>query len=297
MSVFPEWIRCRWPSGADFSNTRTLLARYRLNTVCQSAHCPNVGECFSRSTATFMILGSRCTRGCTFCAVKGGRPEPPDPDEPDRVANAARELGLSYVVVPSVPRDDLEDGGSAHFAATVGALHAAGVRAEVLVPDFGGSAEAVAAVVASGPEVFAHNVETVSRLYRDVRPGADFHRSLRVLARAKDIAPNLLTKSGVMVGLGEEQDEVYGVMQDLREIECDIFTIGQYLSPSPAHYPVQRFVRPQVFEEYRQVAITLGFRYAVSAPLARSSYRAAEVFEVVSRGMMDKRVEVVRNGL
>ncbi len=297
MREFPEWIRCRWPSGAEFSKTKEILARYRLNTVCQSAHCPNVGECFSRLTATFMILGDRCTRGCRFCAIGGGRTEPPEPDEPERVAEAARELGLGYVVVTSVTRDDLDDGGSAHFAATVRSLHAAGVKVEVLVPDFGGNGDAIVTVVESGPEVFDHNVETVPRLYRDVRPGADYARSVKVLAHAKNVAPDLLTKSGIMVGLGEKKDEIHSVMQDLRETGCDIFTIGQYLSPSSGHCPVQRFVRPEEFEEYSEVAKTLGFLYAVSAPLARSSYKAAEAFEAVSRGLVFERMEVAKDGL
>jgi lipoic acid synthetase len=248
----------------------------KLNTVCQSAHCPNIAECFSRRTATFLILGNVCTRSCRFCAVRDGQPEPPDPDEPARVSRAVEELGLRHAVVTSVTRDDLPDGGGNQFAQTVRTIRARrdDVTIEVLVPDFRGDPGPIESVVHARPDVFAHNVETVPRLYGSVRPEADYDRSLSVLEIAKSRNPEILTKSGIMVGMGESRDEVVGVMKDLRSVRCDLFTIGQYLSPSKEHYPVVEFVPPSVFERYAAVGRELGFKHVASGPLVRSSYMA-----------------------
>jgi lipoic acid synthetase len=285
-SGFPPWIRCRLSCEKSVRSTVAALERLELNTVCQSAHCPNIAECFSRNTATFLILGNVCTRSCTFCAVRNGQPEPPDTEEPERVARAVDELDLRHAVVTSVTRDDLSDGGSGHFAETVRTIRALrnDVTIEVLVPDFRGDAELIESVVASRPDVFAHNVETAQRLYDGVRPGADYSRSLSVLEVAKSRDPEVLTKSGIMVGMGESWDEVVGVMKDLRSVRCDIFTIGQYLRPSTAHHPVAEFVPPSVFEEYAAVGEELGFKHVASGPLVRSSYMADAAFSSATGG-------------
>lgn len=258
--------------------TRRLLSSLELNTVCQSARCPNQAECFARHTATFLILGPTCTRHCRFCAVETGRPAPPDPAEPRRVARAVKSLGLRHAVVTSVTRDDLADGGAGHFAAVLEAIHAVnpGVTVEVLTPDFRGNEKAVETVARAGPEVFNHNVETVPRLYRRVRPGADFQRSLQVLSLAKELNPGLRTKSGLMVGLGEKPAEVLAVLEALRAARVDAVTIGQYLAPSKEHLPVEEFVHPDQFAAYERAAKGLGFAYVASAPFVRSSYRADE---------------------
>lgn len=257
-----------------------------MNTVCQSAHCPNIGECFSRKTATFLVLGNVCTRSCRFCAVRGGEPAQLDPDEPARVADAVARLGLRYVVITSVTRDDLPDGGGGHFVATIRAVRERrpGVTVEILVPDFRGDAELIETVVDGGPDVFGHNVETVPRLYPDVRPGAGYGRSLDVLRFAKNRDSEILTKSGIMVGMGESRAEVVTVMKDLQSVHCDILTIGQYLSPSREHYPVVEFVPPEVFEEYARVGEEIGFRHVVSGPLVRSSYMAEAAFSSATGG-------------
>ncbi|CEP67831.1 Lipoyl synthase [Moorella glycerini] len=280
----PSWLHKRIPSSGDIEATRRLLAGLHLNTVCQSALCPNQGECFARRTATFMILGNICTRNCRFCAVEHGRPETVDQDEPERVAEAARRLGLKHVVVTSVTRDDLPDGGAGHFAATINALRAALPQAyiEVLTPDFRGDKEALATVARAKPDIFNHNVETVPRLYLTVRPQADYRRSLQVLKKMKELDPAIYTKSGLMVGLGETIDEVLQVMTDLRSVDCDILTIGQYLRPSAGHLEIKEFVTPETFAWYAEKGREMGFLYVASAPFVRSSYHAAEFSEKVA---------------
>ncbi len=279
---FPEWLRKRVPPGGSTAPVSRLLRELRLHTVCREARCPNTGECFARGTATFMILGRVCTRDCAFCAVVGGEPAPPDPEEPERVAEAARRLGLRHVVLTSVTRDDLADGGSAQFAATVRAVHGAtDATLEVLVPDFGGRREELERVLDAGPEVLNHNVETVPRLYPEVRPQADYRRSIDVLARSAGRAP--LTKSGLMLGLGEAAGEVQAVLTDLRAAGCRALTLGQYLAPSPQHHPVARFVPPERFAELADEARRIGFDAVQSGPFVRSSYRAEAALEAAAR--------------
>lgn len=280
----PPWLHKRLPSSGNIEATRQLLADLNLNTVCQSALCPNQGECFARRTATFMIMGNTCTRNCRFCAVEHGRPEALDRDEPLRVAEAARRLGLKHVVVTSVTRDDLPDGGAGHFAATISALRAALPQAyiEVLTPDFRGDEKALTTIAFAKPDIFNHNVETVPRLYPEVRPQADYRRSLMVLKKIKDYDPTIYTKSGLMVGLGETADEVLQVMADLRAVGCDILTIGQYLRPSPQHLEIKEFITPETFAWYAEKGREMGFLYVASAPFVRSSYHAAEFSEQVA---------------
>ncbi len=272
----PEWLKVRAPAGEGFFATRAIVQEHRLHTVCEEARCPNIGECWGHGTATFMLLGDRCTRNCGFCAVAHGRGAPPDPEEPRRVAEAARALRLQHVVVTSVNRDDLPDGGASHFAATAVALRdvVPACRVEVLVPDFQGMQTAGDAVVDAPIDIFNHNTETVPRLYRRVRAGARYERSLSLLRRAKERRPALLTKSGLMLGLGEERAEIVAVLQDLRAAGCDILTLGQYLQPSPAHLPIIRYVPPAEFAELRVAALALGFRHVEAGPLVRSSYHA-----------------------
>lgn len=256
-----------------------LLDELGLNTVCRSAKCPNRGECYASGTATFMVLGTECTRNCRFCAVEPARPAPPDAGEPRHVAEAAARMGLRHVVVTMVTRDDLPDGGAAHVVATIAALRelVPGSTVEVLVSDFGGDEAATDAVAGARPDVFNHNVETVPRLYPTVRPQADYERSLHVLARAKAAAPGLPTKSGLMVGLGETPKEVEDVLRDLRGASVDLVTIGQYLRPSAKHLEITEFVAPEVFERYAAAARALGFGGVASAPFVRSSYHAGEL--------------------
>ena len=274
----PEWIREKRIRLSQLHGVKDLMRRNRLSTVCEEARCPNRGECFSRGTATFLMLGDVCTRTCGFCDIASGRPQPVDPLEPERVAAAARELGLRFVVLTSVDRDALPDGGAAHFARAIAALKridpAPGV--EVLVPDFRGRFASVAAVVEAAPDVFNHNVETVPRLYARVRRGAVLDRSLGILSAAKILAPGMTTKSGLMVGLGERAEEVRALLGRLREADVDIVTIGQYLRPSRENLPVEEYVHPDVFEEYRTFGETLGFRHVFAGPFVRSSYRAEE---------------------
>jgi len=278
----PPWLKRRLPPRARTEPVLSALSQASVHTVCQEAHCPNIGECFARGTATFLILGATCTRSCAFCAVSRGRPEPLDPDEPGRVAEAARRLGLRHVVVTSVTRDDLPDGGSGQFAATVRAVHGrTDATVEVLTPDFGGRAADVERVLDAGPEVFNHNVETVPRLYPAVRPEADYGRSLSVLAQAAQRSDDPAVKSGLMVGLGETEREVLAVLTDLRSVGCEAVTVGQYLAPSAAHRPVAEFVPPQRFEELRRRALAMGFRVAECGPFVRSSYRAEEVMDAL----------------
>ncbi len=285
--VAPAWLvaevrRAKKGTSTDqIEQTSGLLSRLGLPTVCVSARCPNRGECFSLRTVTFLILGDVCTRGCTFCAVRHGRPAiPPDADEPEHLAQAVLELGLIHVVITSVTRDDLTDGGAGHYAQVVGALRSCSptVKVELLVPDFLGSEEALATVLAASPDILAHNLETVPRLYQQVRRGADYHRSLRMLREAKALAPRVITKSGIMLGLGENADEVQAVLYDLAATGCEMITIGQYLAPSLAHTPVVRYVLRNEFDQWRIKALAMGFKSVASGPLLRSSYKASLFF-------------------
>jgi lipoyl synthase len=290
----PVWLRRRLPDAQALNKMRGLLRRHGLHTVCEGALCPNQGECFGQGTATFLILGNTCTRSCTFCAIPTEeRPPAPDPGEPERIARASAELGLRHVVVTSVTRDDLEDGGAAHFAATVRALQRINpeIVVEILVPDFQGSAEALRAVVESDPHILNHNLETVPRLYPEVRPQADYGRSLRLLGQAKELKPGKVTKSGLMLGLGEEREEILRAMADLREVACDLLTLGQYLQPSGKHHAVVRFVPPEEFEELRVAGEKMGFQAVFSAPLVRSSFHAAEVFQKVISPQRSQRTQ------
>ena len=272
----PPWLKVRAPGGPGFAETMATVRELGLHTVCQEARCPNIGECWGHRTATFMLLGDTCTRNCGFCAVTHGRPLAVDPAEPLRVASAVARLGLRHVVVTSVNRDDLADGGAAHFAATAGAIKRLlpGCRVEVLVPDFQGNLASVAEVVASPIDVFNHNLETVLRLYRRVRAGARYARSLAVLEAAHGGRDRLLTKTGLMLGLGETQVELASVFRDLRSIGCDVLTLGQYLRPSGEHLPVERYVPPEEFTALGAEALALGFRHVEAGPLVRSSYHA-----------------------
>jgi lipoic acid synthetase len=278
----PEWLKVRAPAGETYGHLKTLLRGLDLHTVCEEAHCPNVGECWGGGTATIMLLGDTCTRGCRFCAVTSGNPHPAvDALEPVKVAKAVAELGLTYVVLTSVDRDDLPDGGAAHFARTVRAIKAEdpSILVETLVPDFQGDPDAIREVATAGQEVFDHNVETVRRLQTTVRDRrASYDQSLFVLERAKELRPELRTKSSIMLGLGETEDEVVETFRDLREAGVDIVTIGQYLRPSAWHLPVLEYVPPETFERYRERALEFGFLYAAAGPLVRSSYRAGEFF-------------------
>jgi lipoyl synthase len=275
----PAWMRRPLAAPGRSGEVSALLDELGLNTVCRSAKCPNRGECYASGTATFMVLGTECTRNCRFCAVEPASPSAVDADEPARVAEAAERMGLRHVVVTMVSRDDLPDGGAAHVVATIAALRRAvpASTVEVLVSDFVGDETAIDAVALARPDVFNHNVETVPRLYPTVRPQADYARSLRVLARAKQAAPGLPTKSGLMVGLGETPEEVEAVMRDLRAAGVDIVTVGQYLRPSAAHLEVSEFVPPEVFERYAKTARSMGFAGVASAPFVRSSYHAGEL--------------------
>jgi lipoic acid synthetase len=281
----PDWIKVRAPTSPEYFRTKALLAELRLHTVCQEACCPNIGECFSHRTATFMLMGDVCTRNCPYCAVAHGKVRPLDPDEPRRIAEAVARLGLDHVVVTSVDRDDLPDGGASHFAATAGAIQRLRpvTRVEVLVPDFKGSHPGVETVVRAPVAIFNHNIETVPSLYRKARPGGNYQRSLDVLAHAKSFGKTfgadgraLLTKAGIMLGLGEEPYEVESVLRDLRAVGCDILTLGQYLRPSRDHLPVERYVTPAEFAQLKSRALALGFRHVESGPLVRSSYHAWE---------------------
>ncbi len=276
----PDWLRVRAPVSPEYQATRRLMRELRLNTVCEEAGCPNIGECWKERHATVMILGRVCTRACTFCNVATGRPDLLDPHEPERVGEAVAALGLAHVVVTSVDRDDLDDGGAGQFAQTIAAIRAAapGTTIEVLTPDFLRKKGALEAVVAARPDVFNHNLETVPRLYAEVRPGARYFHSLRLLDQAKRLDPSLFTKSGIMVGLGEDKAEVLQVMDDLRSAEVDFLTIGQYLQPTPKHHPIARFVTPEEFRGYESFARAKGFLLVSASPLTRSSYHAGDDF-------------------
>jgi lipoic acid synthetase len=277
----PDWLKQRLPSGPDFEKIKGMIRKDRLHTVCQEAGCPNIWECFSHHTATFMIMGSRCTRNCRFCAVTEGPLEPPDPEEPARVASVARRMGLKYVVVTSVTRDDLPDGGAGHFAETIEKLRQEipGVCVEVLIPDFQGSKNALETVLNAHPDVLNHNIETVPRLYPEVRPQADYRRSLDLIQRARKYDPALLTKSGLMFGLGEHPAEISRTLEDMFKAGCQMLTLGQYLQPSKDHLPVKRYIPPEEFEEWRRSALQMGFAEVASGPFVRSSYHAKELFQ------------------
>ena len=272
----PEWLKVRLPHGEAFREVKAIVENHHLHTVCESAHCPNMAECWGRRTATFMILGDICTRSCRFCAVKTGRPTEVDELEPFRVADAVRQLNLKHAVITSVNRDELKDGGAHIFAETIRQIRkkSPGCRIEVLIPDFQGDYDSLKLVIDARPDILNHNVETIPRLYKEVRPQAKYDRSLWVLEESH--RQGLVTKSGLMVGLGETPDEVLSVMRDLRKINCDILTIGQYLQPTKAHLPVDRFVHPNEFQMYKEKGLQMGFRFVESGPLVRSSYHADE---------------------
>jgi lipoic acid synthetase len=285
----PDWIRVKAPVSRGFAQTAAIVRAHGLVTVCEEAGCPNIGECWDKKHATFMILGDTCTRACTFCNVKTGLPGPLDPNEPVRVAEATAALGLAHVVVTSVDRDDLDDGGAAHFAAVIGAIRArAAATIEVLTPDFLRKDGAVEAVVAARPDVFNHNLETVPSQYLTVRPGARYFASVRLLQRVKELDPRLFTKSGIMVGLGEERNEVLQVMDDLRAANVDFLTIGQYLQPTRKHHEVVRFVPPDEFKSYETIAYAKGFQMVSASPLTRSSHHAGEDFARLKAARDDK---------
>jgi lipoic acid synthetase len=274
----PEWFKVKAPGGEGYREVKGIVSDLSLHTVCQSALCPNIGTCWEKKTATFMILGNRCTRRCGFCGVEKGAPEAYEESEAGRVALAVARMGLRFAVITSVTRDDLPDGGASLFALTIERIRAnsPGTKVEVLIPDFRGDPEALAMVLEARPDVLAHNVETVPRLYPRARPQADFERSLALLVRAKEKAPQVLTKSGIMLGLGESLEEVLDVMERLVEARVDLFTIGQYLQPSKRSLPIERFVPPSEFEELGRTALSLGFKGVSSGPLVRSSYLAEE---------------------
>lgn len=277
----PEWLRIDLNKGRSLDHVKDILQRFSLNTVCEEANCPNRMECFSKKTATFMILGSQCTRNCTYCNVSHGATQPVDAEEPKNVAKAAAELGLKHVVITSVTRDDLPDGGAKHFYQVIRAIKALddNMVVEVLIPDFRGSMVALETVVNARPEIVNHNIETVPRLYPEVRPSALYHRSLELLERVKIVDKGVHTKSGIMVGLGETEEEVIQVFKHLRSVGCDFLTVGQYLAPSSKHHQVVEYVKPETFAMYKEKALSLGFSFVASAPLVRSSYNAAEMLE------------------
>ena len=277
----PDWIRVRAPVSKEYQNTREVIHKLKLNTVCEEAACPNIGECWSQKHATVMIMGDTCTRACAFCNIKTGVPGALNPHEPENLAQAVGELGLKHVVVTSVDRDDLEDGGAEHFAKCIRSLrlYAPTTTIEILTPDFLRKESSIPIVVKARPDVYTHNIETVPRLYKTIRPGARYFNSLHLLKTVKEIDPSIFTKSGLMVGLGEEKDEVLQVMDDLRSADVDFMTIGQYLQPTPAHAPVARFVTPDEFDFYGRQARAKGFLMVASSPLTRSSYHAGDDFE------------------
>jgi lipoyl synthase len=272
----PAWLKVRAPGGPNYLRLRRLVREWNLHTVCEEARCPNIGECWQDATATFMILGDVCTRNCGYCAIAHGRPVWEDREEPERIGQAVAALGLDYVVITSVNRDDLADGGAAHWAATIRAVRRAAprCRVETLIPDFQGSASALDLVMAARPDVLNHNTETVPRLYALARHGGRYDRTLGLFRQARATAPDLTTKSGIIVGLGESVDELIATMRDLRAVDVDLLTLGQYLRPSPAHLPVVKYYRPEEFVELGAVGRELGFRHVESGPLVRSSYHA-----------------------
>ena len=277
----PDWLKIKISSSSQLNNVVDMIKKLNLHTVCEEANCPNLMECFSKKTATFMILGRECTRNCTFCVVSKNAPMTVDSQEPFHVAQAVTQLGLKYVVITSVTRDDLPDGGADHFAKVIEAVKkaSASTAIEVLIPDFQGNRDALYQVVKSKPKVINHNIETIKRLYPEVRPMANYDRTLELLKRVKEMDANIYSKSGFMVGLGETQEEVIELLYDLRKFGCEIVTIGQYLAPSKKHHPVIEYVTPEIFSIYKKKAEEMGFKYVASSPLVRSSYHAGEAFE------------------
>jgi lipoic acid synthetase len=276
----PDWIRVRAPVSKGYAETRGIVREHGLVTVCEEAGCPNIGECWEKKHATFMIMGEICTRACAFCNVSTGRPNPLDPNEPESVGKAVLKMGLTHVVITSVDRDDLDDGGAAHFAAVIRSIRAFNPQTtiEILTPDFLRKGGALEVVVEARPDVFNHNLETVPSNYLTVRPGARYFHSIRLLQRVKELDPSIFTKSGIMVGLGEERHEVLQLMDDLRSADVDFMTIGQYLQPTKKHHPVKKFVTPDEFKSYETVGLTKGFLIMASSPLTRSSHHAGEDF-------------------
>ena len=276
----PPWLKKRIPPLQDLQKVKSILNETDLHTVCEEARCPNLGECFSKGTSTFLILGRVCTRNCGFCAVEHGDPVPPDESEPERVAQAIKKMGLRYVVITSVTRDDLQDGGASLFAKVIRSIRILdpGIKIEILIPDFKGDLTSLKTVLKEGPDVLNHNVETISRFYPEVRPQADYRRSIDLLRRSKKDYPFIPTKSGFMLGLGETQEEGLKLLRDLREAGCDFLTIGQYLQPRPDRLPVVRFIPPGEFEEYKKVAEGMDFRAVASGPFVRSSFNASQMF-------------------
>jgi lipoic acid synthetase len=274
----PNWLKVKAPGGRNFVDVRQMMRELRLNTVCEEAHCPNIGECWEHRAATFMILGDVCTRNCAYCAVAHGTPQPYDPEEPVRLAEAVTRMGLRHIVITSVDRDDLPNGGAEAFAGCVREIKARtpDTSVELLIPDFKGSDTALEIVVEAKPDILNHNLETISRLYRIARPGGRYDRALRLLRRGKDMDPGMVTKSGLMCGLGEEWDELLTAMRDLRSQDVDILTLGQYLRPSDGHLPVARFYTPAEFAELGEIGLAMGYRHVESGPLVRSSYHAWE---------------------
>ncbi len=277
----PHWLRIDLNKGRSLDYVTEILSNLSLNTVCEEANCPNRMECFSKKTATFMILGSQCSRNCKFCNVTNGKTQPVDLNEPESVAEATVRLGLKHVVITSVTRDDLPDGGAEHFAEVIKAVKGKNesIIIEVLIPDFQGNSTALQAVVKAKPEIINHNIETVPRLYTAVRPEAIYERSLELIKNVKLMNHSILTKSGIMLGLGENSSEVVETLKDLRKVDCDFLTMGQYLPPSSQHYPVEEYVHPDVFEKHKEKAIEMGFTHVASGPLVRSSYHAAEMYK------------------
>ncbi len=287
----PEWLKVKSNTDKEGLRMEHMLRGLALHTVCEEAGCPNCGECFHKGTATFMILGNNCTRGCTFCAVSKCAPTPPDESEPLHLAQAAKKLSLRHVVVTSVTRDDLPDGGASHFARVIHAIKdefdGAPPVTEVLIPDLQGDWNALQVIIDANPDIINHNVETVPRLYYGVRPQADYHRSLELIRTVRERAPHITTKSGIMLGLGEGCEEVLQVFRDLRDSGCDILTVGQYLAPSKAHHPVVEYIHPDAFAAYKKEAEALGFLYVASGPLIRSSYGALEAYEQMKKQPKD----------
>jgi lipoic acid synthetase len=277
----PSWLKKRLPPYQDLARVKSILNETDLHTVCEEAHCPNLGECFSEGMATFLILGRRCTRNCGFCAIEHGTPAPPDETEPEKVAQAVKKVDLHYVVLTSVTRDDLPDGGAFLFAKTIRAIRALNpkIKIEVLIPDFRGDQTSLEVVLKEGPDVLNHNIETISRLYTEVRPQAGYQRSLDLLRRSKEGFPFIFTKSGFMLGLGETQEEVLELLRNLGGVGCDFLTIGQYLQPHPYRLPVARYISPEEFEGYKKIGEEMGFKSVASGPFVRSSFHASQMFE------------------
>jgi len=281
----PPWLKVKAPGSPNYLRLKRLVQDQRLHTICEEAHCPNIGECWEQLTATFLILGDICTRNCGFCAVTHGKPTELDLAEPDRVAEAIQRLGLEHAVITSVNRDDQADGGSAIFAAVIRRIRALspGCGVEVLIPDFRGNEAALRTVVEAAPDILNHNMETVSRLYREVRPGSRYEQSLELFAKARRMAPELVTKSGIILGFGEEREELLQTMVDLRKVECDILTLGQYLRPSQQHLPIIRYYTPEEFRELKAIGEGMGFKHVEAGPLVRSSYHARGQIEEVNQ--------------